>query len=57
MPKIGKLGTNKYVYHACIDCGKERWVAFIKGNPVNLRCSNHSRYSKRGKEANVAAIA
>jgi hypothetical protein len=30
---------NKYIWHACIDCGKERWVQFVKGHPANLRCN------------------
>ena len=24
--EIGKIGTNKYIWQACADCGKERWV-------------------------------
>ncbi len=28
-----------YIWHACIDCGKERWVAtFTNGTPKWLRC-------------------
>lgn len=26
------------IWHACIDCGKERWVALHKGTPKNIRC-------------------
>ena len=26
--EIGRKGTNKYIYLACVDCGKERWVSF-----------------------------
>lgn len=25
--EIGKRGKCKYIWHACIDCGKQRWVA------------------------------
>jgi DNA-directed RNA polymerase subunit RPC12/RpoP len=39
--KKGKAG-HKSIWHACIDCGKERWVSLIDvkngGNPRNLRC-------------------
>lgn len=37
---IGKPESKrrKYIWHACIDCGKERWVTFIKGKPQNLHC-------------------
>ena len=48
MPKIGdiktgrELGvkslTNKHIWHACIDCGKQRWVCLLRGKPINPRC-------------------
>ena len=50
MPEIGEIkraseigygGINpnlKRIYHACIDCGKERWVYLRGGKPRNLRC-------------------
>ena len=53
MPKIGDIKkdyeigkqshSNSYVWHACIDCGKERWVALgnvtrTGGRPLCLRC-------------------
>jgi hypothetical protein len=37
---IGKernLSVN-YIWHACMGCGKERWVAFKVGKPDSLRC-------------------
>ena len=36
--KIGKSSTNRYIWSACIDCGKERWVRIIKGKPRNDIC-------------------
>lgn len=36
--KINSKTRNKYVWHACIDCGKERWVFIYKGKPRNPRC-------------------
>ena len=36
--EIGKGGTGKYIWSACIDCGKQRWVEYIKGAPVRKRC-------------------
>lgn len=38
--EIGKLGSSsKFVWHACEDCGKERWIELRKGNkPRNTRC-------------------
>jgi hypothetical protein len=42
---IGYKGWNKYVWHACDKCGKERWVALRKGKPVHTQCrSCHSIY-------------
>ena len=39
---IGKKGKNVYyVLHACVDCGKERWVIARKkdgGGVISLRC-------------------
>jgi hypothetical protein len=40
----GYKGFNKYVWHACIKCGKERWVVLRKGEPVHTQCIQcHSR--------------
>jgi hypothetical protein len=51
MPVIGEIRLAKeigrkvphtgspYIYHACIDCGKPRWVILDKGNPSHERCS------------------
>ena len=47
MPKIGEVrraneigikGTAKYIWAGCIDCGEERWVQLVKGQPARLRC-------------------
>ncbi len=45
MPSLGdtkivyyKTSQTKCVYHACIECGKERWVYMVKGKPKNLHC-------------------
>lgn len=35
---IGKEAHAKYIWHACIICGKERWVRFLKGKPETARC-------------------
>lgn len=40
--ELGKIrncrDTNRYIWAACIDCGKKRWVMLLKGKPKNLRC-------------------
>ena len=47
MPKIGEVRKSKelgykrhdkWIWHACENCGKERWVALAKGKPKSLRC-------------------
>jgi hypothetical protein len=30
----------KFIWHACINCGKERWVRFAKGKARNLSCQS-----------------
>src|SRR3990167_6489788 len=47
MPKIGEIkragelgrkGRHLLIYHACLDCGKERWVSYKRGKSVSDRC-------------------
>lgn len=47
MPRLGETINGKQVghskgttliWHACIDCSKERWVVLNHGNPRHLRC-------------------
>ena len=52
MPQIGEVkkayeigkksgnGLHKFIWHACIDCGKERWQVLVKGEPYHLRCKS-----------------
>lgn len=57
--ELGYRGENKYIYHACIDCGVERWVVRLEsGDPRSLRCrecaskSNaKTRHNPRGEKA------
>ena len=60
MPQVGEtkrgreLGykSNKgyavFIYHACTDCGKGRWVELWSGQPRNARCK-HCGDKVRGK--------
>ena len=37
--EIGKASkSNKFIWHACIDCGKKRWVVLNKEFPVSQVC-------------------
>ncbi len=50
MPEIGDVKKSQelvyktkgqpMVWHACVDCGKKRWTALRKGQPVRLRCQS-----------------
>lgn len=44
---------NKYIWHACLSCGKERWVQVISSQPRSLRCRIcASRMSRKRGENN-----
>lgn len=58
-PKIGEIRTGrelgykgygcKYIWHPCVECGKERWVKLVHKSPVRLRChSCANRYNRLG---------
>lgn len=63
MPKIGEIrrakdvfpdrhhchaaSLNKYIWAACVNCGKERWVAIKGGQPSNLHCQKCGCGSKQ----------
>ena len=51
--EINKIGTarchkyRKYIWLACLDCGKQRWVSLRKGEPQYLRCSSCAKKGLR----------
>ncbi len=46
--ELGYKGGNKFALHACIDCGKERWVELKRGKICSLRCNSCAAKRKRG---------
>jgi hypothetical protein len=62
MPELGDVvrpidlgfgqGYHKAVWHACLDCGKERWVTLRGGEPQSKRChpcgAKHAGRMKQG---------
>jgi len=30
--------SDKYIWHICIDCLQPRWIRFLKGRPIHIRC-------------------
>ena len=45
---IGKTIWKSHIWHACLDCGKGRWVILKKGKPANLRCHTCARQRQVG---------
>ncbi len=50
--EIGYKGQEKRIWHSCIDCGKERWVNLIKGQPRSIRCGSCAQQGLRLGELN-----
>lgn len=46
--ELGKSYRNAFVWLACVDCGKERWVRLEEGTPRHTRCHNCNQ-AKLGK--------
>ena len=36
--EINRTGNHRFIWHACINCGKERWVQIKHTKPESLRC-------------------
>lgn len=47
----GGAALNKYIWHACISCGKERWTTLKNGVPSRLHCQQCGCGSKQGSGA------
>ena len=39
------------LWHACVDCGKERWVRLLRGVPVSDRCISCGKLKNGGKQS------
>jgi len=48
--EIGYKGTQKYIWTACFDCGKERWNRYVKGGTNHNLC--HSCWQKKSLNSN-----
>ena len=46
--EIGKRKYIRYIWHACIDCGGERWVELIKNIPASELCHKCALKCERG---------
>jgi hypothetical protein len=46
--EIGKLKQGKFIWHACVRCGKERWVAYENGKAHSIKCISCAARTRRG---------
>lgn len=46
--EIGKPYFDSYIWQACVDCGKERWVTYRQDKPISKRCPECSGKSRKG---------
>ena len=44
-----KQGRQTFIWSPCIDCGKERWVQYVKRNPRQLRCISCGQINRASK--------
>ena len=50
--EIGQKGTsNRFIWAACVDCGKERWVRLERGQLGKKRCISCAETGLRGSRA------
>lgn len=59
MPKLGEIrrgveisqgkAHGNFIWHACVDCGKERWVGITYGKPVSNYCMHCGRAGAKSR--------
>jgi len=58
MPEVGELrrdkNSYKFIWHACIGCGKERWVQIKRGKPRNPRCKSCATMERHGRGGRIS---
>lgn len=53
---VGLAYNGKVIWHACIDCGKERWVRLVYGELKSLRCHICGNYIGAQKQCGKSYI-
>lgn len=48
--EIGYRSRGRFIWHACLNCGKERWVSLLRGQASRLRCISCSNKIRPPKE-------
>lgn len=46
--EIGMKTTHKFIWHACEQCGKQRWVKLVHNKPRSVICALCSRHNNKG---------
>ncbi len=54
--ELGIKGASRYIWLACIDCGKVRWVMLRNGKPRSVRCKFCSCMANLAKGNRVIGI-
>jgi len=49
--ELGRSGFGLYVWHACVGCGKERWVLLTYRQPRYLKCRRCAFKPRSGEKA------
>ena len=49
--KIGIKGGNKFIWIACPDCKRERWVMLRRGKPRSIRCNSCAITRRKGSDS------
>jgi len=53
---LGYKCDSRHIWHACVDCGKERWVPLIKGEPEYNLCRSCAEKGERSGNWNGGRI-
>ena len=50
--ELNRKGHYRYIWHSCVDCGKERWVQLVHHKPRSIRCSSCGKTGRIGERNN-----
>jgi hypothetical protein len=54
--EIGRKWTGQWIWAACVDCGKERWVCLLKGNIIKSKRCHSCAAKANGLGVNTRGI-
>lgn len=53
---LGYIGSGKYIWAACLRCGKERWAQLVGSEPRNKLCRSCVSIGKHSSKETIAKI-